>query len=399
MPTAPGPAHGLAPDLAHERDGPPRRDRPGTIGPRHVALVASFDRSLVNFRGPLIRALRARGVRVSALAPDVSAGVRAELQALGVEVVEYPLARTGTDPFADLRSYRALLRAFRRLQPDAVLAYTAKPIIYGALAAARAGVPSVNALVTGVGNAASAAGPLGVLVRRLYRLALSRARCVVFQNPDDRDEFVAGGLVAAARTTVVDGSGVDTRHYAVVPLPADARFLLLGRLLAEKGIREYVAAARLLRGRGVVASFALAGWQDDHRGAITDGELVAWQAEGVVDYLGPLDDPRPAFADCSVYVLPSYREGTPRTVLEAMSMGRAIVTTDAPGCRETVAEGENGMKVPVRDVGALADAMQRLAGDAALRARMGAASRARVEARYAVERVNLQMLEALGVGG
>ncbi len=364
---------------------------------RHLTLIASFDRSLVNFRGPLIRALLARGVRVSALAPEVSSGVRSELQALGVEVLEYPLTRTGTNPLADLRSYRALVRALRHLHPDAVLAYTAKPIIYGALAAARAGVPSVFALVTGVGNAAGAGGALGRLVRWLYRLALSRTRRVLFQNPDDRDEFVAGGLVAAMHTAIVDGSGVDTRHYALAPLPPDARFLLLGRLLAEKGIREYVAAARLLRTRGVQASIALAGWQDAHRGAISDDELIAWQEEGIVDYLGPLDDPRLAFADCSVYVLPSYREGTPRTVLEAMSMGRPIITTDAPGCRETVRDGDNGLLVPVRDATALAAAMQQLAEDAPLRARMGAASRARAEQRYAVERVTLQMLEALGV--
>jgi glycosyltransferase involved in cell wall biosynthesis len=186
-------------------------------------------------------------------------------------------------------------------------------------------------------------------------------------------------------------------HYAAAELPGDARFLMIARLLGNKGVREYGdAAAQLLR-EGVQARFAIAGFFDEGRDSIRPEELATWQAAGL-EYLGPLDDVRPALAEASVYVLPSYREGTPRTVLEAMAMGRAVITTDTPGCRETVRDGETGLLVPVRDVDAVAAAMRRLAGDAELRAAMGAAGYRLCRDKYAVERVNAAMLAHLGLG-
>ena len=363
----------------------------------HIVLIASFDASLLNFRGELLRALLAAGHAVTALAPFVGNEVSGQLNAMGVKTLAFPLQRTGTNPLADVATLCALRRAIKILRPDLVLSYTVKPVIYGSLAAKAMGVRSINALITGIGNAL-AGGATSAVVKTLYRRALHHNQAVLFQNPDDRDLFVSLGLVDRAKAHVVDGSGVDTEHFAPTPLPPQPRFFLLGRLLAEKGIREYVAAAKRFKSSGRVARFALAGWPDKHPNAISARELSEWQTTGVIDFLGPLDDPRPAYTNCSIYVLPSYREGTPRTVLEAMSMGRPIITTDAPGCRETVNHGENGLLVPIHDVDSLARAMMQLADDPALRARMGEASRQIAISRYDVHRVNRQVFTALGLG-
>lgn len=366
-------------------------------------LIASFPDSLLHFRGPLIDALLEAGQEVHVAAPDLSATspVRLELEARGLTVHDIPLRRTGTNPLADLKLTLHLFRLMSRIRPDRVLGYTIKPVIYGTLAATLARVPKRFALITGLGYAFQGDGERGVLrslVQGLYSLALRRTHKVFFQNPDDESLFrTLEILPTSVSSCVVNGSGVDISAFDVTPLPAETRFLLIARLLGDKGVREYVEAARKVRARYPEAVFSLVGWIDVNPDAIRQDELDAWIKEGVIEYIGRLKDVRPAIAGCSVYVLPSYREGTPRTVLEAMAMGRAVITTDAPGCRETVVDGENGILVPVKAVDDLVEAMLRFMEQPDLAARMGQRSRQIAEEKYDVHRVNAVMLREMGI--
>lgn len=366
-------------------------------------LIASFPDSLLHFRGPLIDALLAKGQEVHVAAPDLPllSPMREMLEARGIKVHEIPLRRTGTNPAADLRLLLHLTRMMRRIRPQRVLGYTIKPVIYGTLAAWLARVPQRFVLVTGLGYAFQGEGERSLLrsvVQFLYALALRRAHKAFFQNPDDEGLFRQLGLLPAnVPSCVVNGSGVDITAYAPGPMPSAPRFLLVARLLGDKGVREYADAARRIRTRHSEAVFGLVGWIDENPNAIGQHELDGWVEEGILEFHGRLADVRPAIANCNVYVLPSYREGTPRTVLEAMAMGRAIVTTNAPGCRETVVDGDNGFLVPIKSAEALEAAMQRFIDEPTLASRMGPRSRAIAEEKYDVNKVNAVMLHEMGV--
>lgn len=371
---------------------------------RHLLLLASSARSLTNFRGPLIRDVLAAGHKVSVGAPDIGTDQRARLEAMGAEVHDTPLERTGTGILADLRYGRGLRRLMARIRPDIVLTYTIKPNIWGAFAAARLGIPSV-AMVTGLGYAFTDSGskPLRQrlvrgIARRLYRAATNRNASVIFQNPDDPRDFMAMGCLGDPdKVAIVNGSGVDTAYYARAPLPEAPVFLMVARLLRNKGVSEYAEASlRMLRDHPG-ARCLLAGPFDEGPDTVPRADLDRWVAGGL-EYLGPLDDVRPALAKARIFVLPSYyREGTPRSVLEAMAMGRAIVTTDAPGCRETIRDGQEGYLVPVRDVDALTAAMARMLNDPRRTAAMADAAYARACEKYEVTTVNRRMLGLLGL--
>jgi len=367
-------------------------------------LVAGYPNSLLNFRGSLIDALMAHGLAVHVAAPDLPthSEIRYKLEAKGVQVHEIPLRRTGMNPLADFVSLISLWRLMRRIRPDCMFGYTIKPVIYGSLAAWLARVPRRYALITGLGYAfQEAMGEIGLLkqlVQVLYRFSLSKICKVFFQNPDDQALFRSLGIMAeGSASVVVNGSGVDVANFAQTPLPGTPRFLMIARLLIAKGVRQYAHAAAIVKSKYPQAEFGLVGWIDDNPDAITQAELDVWVAEGSVVYLGRLSDVRQAIADCSVYVLPSYREGTPRTVLEAMAMGRAVITTDAPGCREPVTEGDNGFLVSVKAVDELAAAMVRFIEQPELISSMGQRSREIAVQKYDVHRVNNHMLSEMGI--
>jgi glycosyltransferase involved in cell wall biosynthesis len=340
---------------------------------------------------------------VSVGAPDISADLRARLEAMGAEVHETPLRRTGTGILADLRYGRALYRLMRRIRPDIVLTYTIKPNIWGAFAAHQAGVPSV-AMVTGLGYAFTDAGAASLrqrlvrgVARRLYRAATNRNARVIFQNPDDRDDFLAAGCLAdPAKIGMVDGSGVDMAHYARAPLPDAPVFLMIARLLRNKGVREYAEASLRVMQLHPQARCLLVGPFDEGPDGIARADLDRWVAGGLA-YLGPLDDVRPVLAQARIYVLPSYREGTPRSVLEAMAMGRAVITTDAPGCRETIRDGQEGFLVPVRDEAGLRRAMEKMIVAPEAAAAMADAAHARARERYDVQITNRKMMQLMGL--
>ena len=327
-------------------------------------LIASHAPSLVIFREHLIRSLVGQGHEVLCLAPDFTPAVAAEVQALGARTAAYPLARRGLNPRQDLGSLKALAAHMRNFRPDVVMGYTPKPAIYGSLAARMVRTRRIVPMITGLGFAFLGTGPRNRLVRfvtsRLYARALRVSDAVIFHNKDDRQQLLeARVLPAGLPAHVVGGSGVDLTRFAEQPLPGIAdglTFLMIARLLRYKGVIEYCEAARQVRKTAPTARFLLVGPEEHGPGGVTAAELGAW--DDCVTYLGPQRDVRPFLAQCHVFVLPSHDgEGLPRTVLEAMAVGRPIITTDARGCRETVDVRVNGCLVPIADVPALADAM------------------------------------------
>lgn len=379
--------------------------------PKRVLVIAGYGRSLLHFRGPLLQAMRDAGHQVVAVAPqyDLMAQESADdiaegLAKLGVHYRPIRMSRTGMNPRHDLTTLRELRALMDELRPDVVFSYTIKAVIYGSLAARMGGVPHTAAMVTGLGYAFTGgegdlkkrAVQLGV--QQLYKRAFAACDRVIFQNPDDRDELVGLGLLPQSKTALVNGSGLSLSHYAPKPLPAEPKFLMIARLTPEKGVAEYAAAAQELGPQLPGTTFGLLGPLDYSPGAFTEADIARWETGGLT-YLGETKDVRPYLEDANIFVLPSYREGTPRTVLEAMAMGRPVITTDAPGCRETVEEGMNGFLVPVKDSRALAARMLELAQSPELRERMGAAGRVRAVERYDVDGVNTRMLELLGLDG
>jgi glycosyltransferase involved in cell wall biosynthesis len=361
----------------------------------------------------------AKGHEIVACAGEPRAEVVQMLRRWGAQFVPIQLSRTGMRPWEDLRTGWRLYRLIREFQPDVMLTYTIKPVIWGGFAAQFVKIPRVYSLITGLGHAFVPSNTvrsrvLRLFVSFLYMLSLKYSRVVFFQNPDDMEEFTARGLVEEAQCLIVNGSGVDLEYYNLVSLPSvpAPRFLMICRLLEDKGLREYIAAACMIQARHPEAKFRLAGPLDWNPASVSQEEVEQWKKEGDIDYLGVLEDVRLAFADCSIYVLPSLREGTPRTVLEAMSMGRAIITTNAPGCRETVRmrdgqpfdksskdliEGENGFLVPPRNAEKLAQAMERFICHPELIQRMGRRSREIAEEKYDVQKVNAVMIRAMGL--
>lgn len=361
-----------------------------------VFVIGSLAESLVNFRGDMLRLLVARGHAVVALAPPGPDWVQGRLASWGVRYIPLPISRAGTSIAADWGLLCQLRRLFRVERPDVTLGYTIKPVVYGSIAAWLAGVPRVAAMVTGLGftfmpASSWKARAVQTVARLLYRAGLACTDVIFFQNSDDEAEFRKRGLIPArARVLRINGSGVHLGRYAMAALPGGPmRFLMVGRLITDKGVREYIEAAKHLRSSHPQARCDLVGPPDDNPAALTPVELAQAVASGAIHYHGVTQDVRPFIRDCHVFVLPSYREGTPRSVLEAMAMGRPVLTTDAPGCRDTVVPGETGMLVAVRDAGALARAMDAFCDmpHAAL-VRQGQAARARAEAIYDVSLVN-----------
>lgn len=361
---------------------------------------------MINFRGRLLEDLRARGYIVVAAAPKLHPG-SAHYEWLvkrGIQPLSIALRRTSLNPLRDVVGLVSLLCTIRAVRPDVVLSFTIKPVVYGTLAAWLARVPRRFALITGLGyaftgRAVGMRSGVQTVARKLYSTALRRAHAVIFQNPDDAREFLDLGLLSSGvPVEVVNGSGVDLTHFSFQePRTADGNFtfLMVARLLKAKGLLEYAAAAIEVRRLYPNARFLLIGDLDENPDAVPASAVESWTKAGVMEWLGPITDVRPYLNECDVFVLPSYREGTPRAVLEALATGRAIVTTHAPGCRETVQDQQNGFLVPVGDVNALASAMKRFLETPSLAASMGVESRRIAETKYDLRLVNAEMLRIM----
>jgi glycosyltransferase involved in cell wall biosynthesis len=373
-----------------------------------IAVISSFSRSLTNFRLELLKRMASLGHEVLTYGPERDDAVIQTLSEIGVSFQQLPMARTGTNPIADFGTLKSLVSSFRQYKPDVVLAYTMKPIIYGGLAARIAGVENYYAMITGLGHVFAEPEPKGkaAVLRKisvfLYRHALKKAKRVFVYNQADRQDIERYALVASLENVVdVPGSGVDLDHFAQKQVPrGEPVFLLVARLLRDKGIHDFVEAARTVKQKHPEVQAQLLGQFEPHNSGIAQVELDDWQTEGVVSYLGEVRDVRPFLSNCSVFVLPSYyREGVPRSILEAMAVGRAIITADTPGCRDTVEEGKNGFIVPAKDPIALAKAMLRFVEDPSLASQMGQNSRSVASTRYDVHSVNRQLLDEMELTG
>lgn len=375
---------------------PPRFE--SLAGPRpQILFVVNACWFFVSHRLPLARAAQRQGFTVHvAASPDETT---AQLEAAGIHFHPVPFSRKGRHPLQELRTFVRVLSLYRSIRPDLVHHVTIKPIVYGGLAARMARIPAVVSAVAGLGYTFLARGRAARLLRQLvwfgYRKGLSHSnQTVIFQNDDDRREFLARGVVQPAETALIRGSGVDPEEFSPGRRPDGPPVVVLpARLLWDKGVGEFVAAASILKARGVEARFALVGEPDPHNPAsVTDDDLAAWSAAGAVEAWGRSDDMPEVFRRAHICCLPSYREGLPRALLEAAASGLPIVTTNVPGCRDVVRDGHNGYLVPPRQAEPLADALERLIRDVAAREAMGRRGRELVLERFTLERVVAETL-------
>lgn len=369
--------------------------------PRLVA-AANSQWNLQNFRGGLLRQLHAQGFTLTLAAPTAgegaTVGIPARISHLRIDSHGLSIAR-------DLRLLAAMTALLRRERPVALLSWTAKPNIYGALAARIVRVPALPN-VSGLGTAFIRGGPLEALLSRLYRIAFATCPAVFFQNPEDARLFVGRKLVRPEQVRLIPGSGVDLGHFVPQPLPPEdgpLRLLFVGRLLGDKGLRELAAAARILQAESAPVRFQLLGPDGGgNRSAIPPAELNRWLADGLLEQLGSTTDVRPALARAHAVILPSYREGLPRSLLEAAATGRPLLASDVPGCRDVVEHGHNGFLFPVRDAEGLAAAVRSFLGlTREQRVMMGHNARQTAGQRFDEQLVidaYLRELRALGAG-
>ncbi len=401
-----------------------------------ILVVGGLASSLLNFRGPLLRAFMDCGCEVHAAAHGKNTEVEEGLASFGVLYHAIAISRAGVNPLADAYTLFDLIGLIRRIKPDVLLAYTIKPVVYGGLAARFCGLREVYSMIEGLGRAfmpreSWVHGLTSLIARALYRVGLPCSKRVFFLNPDDMHQFLEERFIHPGQAVLLDGIGIDLEVFPAQPLKLKERveFMLIARLLHDRGVMEYLDAGRRLRANGLKAECDLVGDFDPNPASLKADDLEPFTRAGNVQYHGQKDDVRPFLAECDVYVLPSfYREGTPRTVLEAMSTGRAIITTDAPGCRETVrpmreeqrAEigsvlagghydecgwlrlgammvGANGILIPVRNVEALVQAMRVFVEHPELIPLMGRESRRYGEERYEVGRVKAVIRRELGL--
>lgn len=367
-------------------------------------LVSPKNRTVYNFRGDLIKTIMEKGYEVVVTGPD-SINVE-KITALGVRFVEIPMNKNGLNPFADLKYQKELQSLFELENPDVVLGYTSKPVIYASIAAKKAQKKLKKkihtvAMITGAGYAFSANTKKAKMIRfvmsLLYKKALKKADKVIFQNQDDKNQFEKMKLVSPEKTGLVNGSGVNTEKFSIVGYPERLTFFMLARVMYSKGIREYLQACEIVKKQYPEVRCMLLGACEGLQDSLSKEELMPYIEQGIIEHFGETDQVADYYKECSVYVLPSYREGTPRTVLEAASMGRAIITTEAPGCRETVIDGKTGFLVPVKDGVALAQKMIEFVKNPELVQIMGQAAAEYCRERYDVKKVNVEMCAFLNI--
>lgn len=367
----------------------------------HVLLIGTLPLSLINFRGELIKDIKSRRLMVTAMASSATKKEREQISEITDSYCDYPVSRSGLNPIQDLRTLFFFVRYFLRSDHNIILAYTIKPIVWGGIAARLTGQNNFYALVTGLGFAFQSGSfsknILKKLVSSLYKISLKHASGVIFQNPDNLQSFVELGIVPSSKCYLVNGSGVNLSRFKKGPLTSAPKFLLIARLLGDKGIREYVSAARLVRTYYPDASFDLVGPLDPSPDGIRGEEVSGWVKEGVINYHGEAKDVRPFLLNCNIFVLPSYHEGLPRTVLEAMALGRPVITTNVPGCKETVIDGLNGWLVKKGDHVDLANRMIWFLENPREWKKMADRGRIMAEEKYDVNSINEDICRIIGL--
>jgi glycosyltransferase involved in cell wall biosynthesis len=364
-----------------------------------ILVLAGRSSSFVNLRGDLIKELIASGHTVITASADDE--YKEAINEMGAVFLKTSVARNGLNPFQDIKFCNELIRLIKREHIDIIFSSTIKQVIYGSIAGKLTNTEGNYALITGLGYTFVAEGLkariVGYISRILYKVALKNCNRVFFQNPDDRDTFIRLKLTEKSRCIVVNGSGVNLDRFQPQEIQNNNNFLCIARLVVDKGIREYLEAAKIVKEKYSDAEFNLVGGFDSNPSSLSKEMLSSYIDAGYIKYHGSQKDVRPYLKKCFVYVLPSYSEGTPRTVLEAMATGRAIITTDAPGCRETVIEGLNGFLVPVKDVEGLVGKMIWMLENPDKAKSMGVESLKIAREKYDVEKVNQEIIREMGL--
>ena len=366
---------------------------------KKIIIVAPISDSLINFRGDLIQDIKNKGCEVITVSPAPPEEYSNIFKQKKISNISINFKRNKMNPLSDLILLVKLFKIFKKQSPDIILSYAIKPVIWSGLAS-KFFKTDFYALITGLGFAFQGTSfkrkLLTKIVVFLYRAALKKSKAVIFQNKDNLNLFVEKSIVPKSKTHLVNGSGVDIERYNIVPFPEyPIKFLCISRLLSEKGLREYAAAAKIVKSKFPSTMFSLVGPEDRSNDAIDINEVNTWS--NYLNYKGESKDVRSYIKDSHVYILPSYHEGLPRSTLEAMSMGRPILTTNAPGCKETVENGINGFKVPVGSIDELAEKMIWFIKHPDKIELMGSKSRHMVEEKFQVKKINIKMLEIMSL--
>lgn len=367
-----------------------------------ILVLSSHTPSLFWFRMDMMQAFAAKGAKIIAVGPESEDAWASKFAESGIEYRAIPVSRNGLNVLSDVATYKALKKLIFHYQPQKIFTYQAKTIVYGAIAAHSINKDiEVYPLVAGLGSIFRGKGLKNNLIRLIlsiqYRIAFRFSKKVIFQNNDDLSELVNRHLLQRDKCRIIHGSGVNTDKFEVTKLPQQKAILFIGRLIGDKGIREYLELAKRLKNVHKEVRCMLVGPFDSNPSAISEQELQPYIDNKIIEYYGEQKDVRAYLQQCTVYVLPSYHEGTPKTVLEAMSTGRPIVTTDAPGCRETVENGINGYLVPIKNVEALYNSVCKILDNKSLAETFSVQSRKIAENKYDVKKINSDIIKIMNL--
>ncbi len=364
-----------------------------------IAVLSSHTSSLFWFRLDMMKDFIKHGHSVIALGSESELDWKSKFAENEIQYKQFFVERNGINPISDLKTYRELSQFMKVEKPDKVFAYQAKTVVYGSMAAKANGITEVYPLIAGLGSIFRGEGLKNKIIRTImkteYHLACNASKKAFFQNNDDKNEFITNGLIQENKIVIINGSGVNLEKFKSEPLPNTPAFLFIGRLIKDKGVIEYLEACKQIKGEYPNVRCLLVGPYDTNPSALKPDEIQPYIEQGIIEYFGEQSDVRPYIKQCSTYVLPSYHEGTPKTVLEAMAMGRSIITTDAPGCRETVIDGYNGFLVPIKDIDALVEKMKILLEDTLTNKLMGERSLKIAKEKYDVKLVNKSIMETM----
>lgn len=370
---------------------------------KHILIIGSYAPSIINFRLPLIKEFLKKNYKVSVAVGNLDEFnlVKKKLKGLNIKIYSFPILRAGLNFFKDFKTLLKINDIIQNCKPDIILAYTAKPVIYTGIVLKKFPNILYYPLITGLGYAFTDASTISrkiikFLMVKLYKLSIHRSKITIFQNKDDQKLFFKMKIIKKNSSQIVNGTGVDLQIYPFSPVPLKPVFLMISRLLIDKGVREYIQAASIVKSKYPNAIFQLVGGLDDNPSSITSGELKQWLKKKDIKYLGEVKNVQSILKSCKYFVLPSYREGTPRSILEAMATGRPIITTNVPGCRQTVVHKKNGLLVPAKNVLALAKAMIKLLETKYKTLQsMGKKSYNLAKKKYKISRVNNELLKIM----
>lgn len=366
-----------------------------------IAVLSSHTSSLFWFRMDMMKDFIKHGHTVIALGSEPEINWKRKFEENGIKYEQIFAERNGINPFSDLKTYQDLCKFMKEERPDKVFTYQAKTVVYGSLAAKANGITDVYTLIAGLGSIFRGEGLKNKIIKSImmmeYRLACNASKKVFFQNSDDKKEFINNRLIQDDKIIIINGSGVNLEKFKPEPMPDTPGFLFIGRLIKDKGVMEYLEACKRIKADFPKVRCLLVGPYDSNPSALQPEEIQPYVDEGIIEYFGEQSDVRPYLKQCSTYVLPSYHEGTPKTVLEAMAMGRSIITSDAPGCRETVTDGYNGFLVPVKDINGLVEKMRTLIEDQEQNKAMANCSLKLAKEKYDVNLVNESIMKTMAL--